>query len=192
MNVDNSIIDGCIKSDRKAQRKLYEICYGYLMSICFRYAKSEYESQELLNVGFLKVLNGLKKKSQDIPFKAWVRKVMINSIIDEFRKTKNYKQNTILVDYQQSDIEIDDEIVVNEAESKFNIEEITNMVRNLPPVTQKVFNLCIVDGYSYGEVAKLLKVSESTCRWHISSARNLLKEMIVKNQTKLKVVIGEQ
>lgn len=191
MNIESSIIDGCIKKDRRAQRRLYETCYSYLMSVCYRYASSKEEASELLNIGFLKILNGLKKKSEDVPFKFWIRRIMINSIIDEFRKSKKYKQSTILKDYQEDTIEIDNEIVVNEAESNLNKEDICNMVRELPPMTQKVFNLHIIDGYTYKETGKMLKMSEGTCRWHISSARNLLKEMIINNDKKLKIVFGE-
>jgi RNA polymerase sigma-70 factor (ECF subfamily) len=58
------------------------------------------------------------------------------------------------------------------------------MLRNLPNVTQKVFNLHVIDGYSHKEVSDMLEISVGTSKWHVSNARKLLKEQIEKNKNK--------
>ena len=54
----------------------------------------------------------------------------------------------------------------------------------------QVFNLCVLDGYEYGEVAELLETSEATCRWHVHFARKKLQQLVKKTlQTTESVII---
>ena len=89
MNIDTTLLQACRKNDRKAQSQLYKSCFGLLMSVCIRYKNDEAEARAVLNQGFLKILTNLDKYDSKIPFEAWIRRIMINTIIDEFRKIKS-------------------------------------------------------------------------------------------------------
>ena len=54
----------------------------------------------------------------------------------------------------------------------------TRLVRELPPATQAVFNLYVMEGYSHAEIGKLTGTSEGTSKWHLSEARKKLQKMI--------------
>ena len=95
MNIELELITACINHERKAEYELYKITYSYLMGVCFRYTNSREEAEENLNIGFLKILKNLDKYKPEIPFKVWIRKVMINILIDEFRKEKKHKAGII-------------------------------------------------------------------------------------------------
>ncbi|MBK9017697.1 MAG: sigma-70 family RNA polymerase sigma factor [Saprospiraceae bacterium] len=53
------------------------------------------------------------------------------------------------------------------------------MIRSLPPMSQKVFNLFAIDGYGHLEIGELLGISDGTSKWHLSFARQRLREMLV-------------
>jgi RNA polymerase sigma-70 factor (ECF subfamily) len=57
-------------------------------------------------------------------------------------------------------------------------EEILQLVRKLPPATQAVFNLYVVDGYTHKEIAGMLQISEGTSKWHLSEARKTLQKQL--------------
>ena len=38
----------------------------------------------------------MEKYKADVPFKAWIRKIMVNVLIDEFRKKEREKENVII------------------------------------------------------------------------------------------------
>ncbi|MEK7253771.1 MAG: sigma-70 family RNA polymerase sigma factor, partial [Bacteroidota bacterium] len=57
-------------------------------------------------------------------------------------------------------------------------------IKTLPPVSQKVFNLFAIDGYSHKEISELLGMSEGTSKWHLSHARQRLREMLAKIEMK--------
>jgi len=182
MNIDQTLIQACRKNDRRAQNQLYKSCFSLLMSVCIRYKKDEAEARAILNQGFLKILTNLDKYNPKVPFEAWIRRIMINTIIDEFRKYKKEKERMQYTDFAATDT-FNDKVDFNTADQMFDAEAVEYFIKQLPETTQRVFNLYIVDGYSHREVGELLDMTEGTSKWHLSSARKRLKVMIKSAMT---------
>ncbi|MEL6864162.1 MAG: sigma-70 family RNA polymerase sigma factor [Bacteroidota bacterium] len=177
MNLKQQLIADCRKGDRKAQFQLYRNCFNRLMGICMRYKKDEEEAAASLNMGFLKILNNLDKYRPEVPFEAWISRIMINNLIDEFRKDRKVRELIEYKDFSQEDPSTDS-LDFNLADQRFDAEQLEAMIRRLPPVSQKVFNLFAIDGYSHAEIANMLKMSVGTSKWHLSSARKKIQDMI--------------
>lgn len=175
MNIQPNLIALCIKQDRKAEYELYKLTYGYLMSICMRYSRDKDTASESLNMGFLKILKNLGNYKPEIPFKAWIRRVMVNTLIDEYRKNVREREKVTYVEEYFDSSDFSD---VNEALSKINYNQIVEQIGLLPEATRKVFNLFAIDGYSHKEISELLSISEGTSKWHLNAARQKLKEYI--------------
>jgi RNA polymerase sigma-70 factor (ECF subfamily) len=177
MNIDIDLITACIRKERKAQYELYKLVFRYLMSICVRYTHSYEEANEALNLGFLKILNNMEKYRAEIPFKTWIRKVMINVLIDEYRKKKrDDTKHGIIHDYAEQ-IPL---VELNNAIAKMDAERIHKLIMELPPVSQRVFNLFVIDGFEHKEIADMLGISEGTSKWHLHYSREQLKEKLAK------------
>lgn len=175
MNVQPHLIAQCIKHDRKAEYELYKLSYSYLMSICMRYSRDKDTASEILNMGYLKILNNLTSYKPEIPFKSWIRRIMVNTLIDEYRRNKQIREK---VTYVEEYFETSDFSEVNEALSKINCRQILEQINKLPEATRKVFNLFAIDGFSHKEIGELLSISEGTSKWHLNAARQKLKEYI--------------
>ena len=186
MNVELDLITACINRERKAEYELYKMTYSYLMSICFRYTNSREEAEEMLNVGFLKALKNLDKYRPGIPFQTWIRKVMINVLIDEYRKEKKHHEH---IEYVEEYAETSDYSVQNNAMTKMNVEQIHSLIMKLPPMSQKVFNLFVIDGFNHKEIGDMLDMSEGTSKWHLNFSRTKLKDMITKLTSPLKAAV---
>lgn len=175
MNIQPQLIKDCINRNRRSEYELYKLTYSYLMSICVRYTRNQDLAKEILNVGFLKILNNLDKYKEEIPFKAWIRRIMINTLIDEYRKNK--KQSEV-IDYVEEYYDNSEYAELNSALDRINTAKIHELITKLPPMAQQVFNLFVVDGYSHKEIAEMLSIEEGTSKWHLNSARTKLKEML--------------
>ncbi|PBQ34470.1 RNA polymerase subunit sigma-70 [Sphingobacteriaceae bacterium] len=175
MNIQPQLIALCIKQDRKAEYELYKVTYSYLMSICMRYSKDKDTASESLNMGFLKILKNLGTYKPEIPFKAWIRRVMVNTLIDEYRKNKREREKVTYVEEYYDSADFSD---VNEALSRINYNQLLTQINLLPEATKKVFNLFAIDGYSHKEIGELLSISVGTSKWHLNAARQKLKEYI--------------
>lgn len=175
MNVQPHLIALCLKQDRKAEYELYKQSYSYLMSICMRYSRDKDTASEALNAGYLKILKNLPSYKPEIPFKAWIRQIMINTLIDVYRKHKREREKLTYVDEYFDTADFSD---VNEALARLNCKQILDEIARLPEATRRVFNLFVIDGYSHREIGEMLEISEGTSKWHLNAARQKLKEYI--------------
>lgn len=178
MIIQPQLIALCIKQDRKAEYELYKLSYSYLMSICMRYSRDKDTASEVLNMGYMKILKNISTYKPEIPFKAWIRRIMVNTLIDEYRKNKREQAR---ISYVEEYFDSTDYSDVNEALSKFNCSQIYAEIEKLPEASKKVFNLFVIDGYSHKEIGQMLDISEGTSKWHLNAARQKLKEHIESN-----------
>lgn len=177
MQIEKELLILCQKKDRRAQFQLYRNCFSVLMSVCLRYKPNRSEAEEVLNTGFLKVLTNLNKYNESVPFDAWIRRIMINTLIDDYRTTQRHREVIQYTDFNETPY-ISQEFDLNEAQKQFDSEDLEKLLRELPPLTQKVFNLYAIDGYSHKEIATMLFMAEGTSKWHVSNARKILQEKI--------------
>jgi len=185
MDIQQTLITDCINRNSKAEYAMFKLCYSYLMSICIRYTKNEDKAKEVLNVGFYRILSNLTKYKPEVPFKAWIRKVMINTLINEYKKEKIHYGN---VQYVENYYETQNYADINDAITKIDTEQIYGFIAKLPPASQQVFNLYFIDGFKHKEIAELLNISEGTSKWHLNAAKEKLKELINQANLFLKAI----
>ena len=169
-----NLIQGCIRDERDAQRKLYRLFYGYAMSICMRYSKTKEEAVEILNDGFLKVFLKIGKYDQARSFKGWVRRIMINTAVDAYRQNlKHY--------YAEDITELEQETGEATAVDQLNYKDLIQLIGQLSPGYRAVFNLYVIDGYNHEEIAELLNISVGTSKSNLFKARAFLQARLKKN-----------
>ena len=137
-----------------------------------RYTKNENDATEILNTGFLKVyLNIQRYDPEQGNLYTWIRTVVVNNCID-FLKIKGRSA-------QYGELETAAEVCIDaEAVNRMEVSRLLHLIRQLPPATQAVFNMYVMEGYNHKEVGKLLNISEGTSKWHLSEARKSLQQMI--------------
>lgn len=158
------LIQGCLNQNIGSQRKLYECFYGYGMSICLRYAKNEIEAEEIYNDAFLKVFRNLNQYDPNFPFKGWLRKVIVNTAIDYYRKFKKHQ-----VIFESDNMEI----IADSSSLPLidNKDDILPIIQQLPPKYKLVFNLYVMEGYKHDEIAAELNISVGTSRSNLARAK---------------------
>lgn len=184
MNIDEELLVACEKKNRKAQEKLYKACYVFLIPLCMRYHKNETDARAIYNKCFLKIIKNIHTLEGDCSsFAAWAKRIMNNTLIDEYRSTKNYREK---ISKRDNDRELDYHASshVNHAETKFNEKSIMDLLEHLKPATKQVFILYVIEGYNHKEIAEMLSMSEGTSKWQLSTARKELKQLLEKEHKK--------
>jgi RNA polymerase sigma factor (sigma-70 family) len=173
--VEKNLIERCIREEPKAQYEMYRALFSLMMSVCTRYERNRQDAESKMNAGFLKILTHLKERKEEVPFELWVRRIMINTVIDDHRKNKSRKTTeTLTEEIGETDVK-----VVNDYLNQMEAEEFERMMQGLPEMSGRVFNLYAIDGFSYKEISDMLEMSEGTARWHVSQARTLLQKDIM-------------
>jgi RNA polymerase sigma-70 factor (ECF subfamily) len=175
----NSLIEQCKSNNRKAQSELYALWFSPLMRIARKYKNNEEDAASIVNDSFFKVFTNIKNYKPEVPFEAWIKRITINTVIDEFRKNKKHKAVLKLDDFVSTDF-LENDLVENIAENDLSAKDILNLIEQLDDEEKVVFNLFEIDGYSHIEIAKELEVSERTSKRYLASARNNLKKMVSK------------
>lgn len=166
-----ALVKACKKGKRASQRELYKLYYSYGMSICLRYSKNREEAQEILNDGFVKVFSNLEKYDLNLSFKAWVRRILINSAIDYYRKHHKHQHTLEIVNYQHFDESPN-------ALDNLSVQEIMRMVHKLSPAYRMVFNLYAIEGYKHQEIAEELNITVGASKSNLAKARIKLRGML--------------
>ncbi len=173
---EKDFINACVRKERWAQKKLYEEYYGKMMGICLRYAGTEDEALDILHERFIKVFRNISKYQPGTSLPAWIRRIMVNTAIDYYRKMVRRRTENI---EQAYDISSNDADAVSQCTEK----EILEGVQQLSPAYRAVFNLYIIEGYSHKEIANMLNVTESTSRSNLVKARLKLKVLLKSRYT---------
>ncbi|WP_341902952.1 MULTISPECIES: RNA polymerase sigma factor [Fluviicola] len=178
MQVTKQILLGSAENDRRSQKVLYEYCYRQFIRLCMRYYSNHEDARHALNNGFLKIVNGLQNVDLDeLNFAAWAKRIIVNTLIDEYRKNKNHNQ-LIIAKETEAELANSAEKVENLGALELNYQEILDLLKTIPPISAHVFTLYIIDGYNHKEIGDLLEISEGTSKWHLSTARKLLRERL--------------
>lgn len=169
-----SIIGACIKQDTRAQNMLYKKYFGYSKSICLRYSSNQDEAKDILNKAFYKVFINLEKYDKGQPFKAWLRKIIVNTALNYYRDNKKTRL--------EESIDLHEEINYNEnVIDHLAAEDLLRLVQQLPPAYRMVFVMHVVDGCNHREIADELGINEGTSRSNFMKARLKLQQMIKSN-----------
>lgn len=162
-----------MRNHRQSQELLYRQFYGFAMSVCMRYAPSRDSALDVLNDGFLKVFTRLDQYEPSQSFKSWLRRIMINTAIDNYRQEARYSQ--------QSDIERAEQLSSpNEPDvyTQLAHDELMALVQRLSPAYRLVFNLYAIDGFAHDEIADKLGISVGSSKSNLARARENLRNLL--------------
>lgn len=172
-----NIIQGCRNNNGSDQEQLFKLMYNYGMSIASRYGDNLSDSEDIANEAFYKMFKSIHSYQDKIPFKLWLRKIIINCGIDHYRKSKGkksqaYRPRTFSSNFNQGALDMESEYLLA-------------MIRKLTPQYRIVFVMHVIEGFSHEEVSEKLNISKGTSKSNLSKARKKLQEMIlIHNQQK--------
>lgn len=180
-------IRGCALNQRESQKKIYNAFYGYAMAICDRYTNSEQDGLEILNDGFLKIFREIANykpayTDEVSSFKGWLRKIMIYTAIDHFRKQQKHQ---VVGELDSTLLHLPAQ--VETATDKISYDEIIRFIQDMTPVYRTVLNLFIIEGFSHEEIANQLHISVGTSKSNLAKARKQLQKILFKENQVIQI-----
>jgi RNA polymerase sigma-70 factor (ECF subfamily) len=172
------LLNQALNGERRAQLELYQLCYPVLISVARRYYRNTDEQMTVVNNAFVKVIQFLATYETG-RFLSWVKRIISNEIIDEYRRNKRYHE-LYRFDAAVEDRGFDD----YQTDAVFTNEQLQDLLMQLSEPARLVFNLFAIEGYAHKEIAAMLGVTEETSKWHTKMARKKLKELILNYHEK--------
>lgn len=181
MTDSQKLVKDCIKGRREAQWQLYHQFAGKMLAVCYRYTKSIIDAEDVLQEGFVKVFTHLNQYNAEGELGAWIRRIMVNTAINYLKKNSRYQAELSFSDLQMHPVYFEN------PELHMQAKELADLIRQLPPGFQTIFNLHAVEGYTHVEIGQMLGINEGTSRSQYSRARALLISWIKKNDIDSKI-----
>jgi RNA polymerase sigma-70 factor (ECF subfamily) len=175
------LVKDCLKGKAAAQKQLYEHFAGTMLSVCYRYTKSMADAEDVMQEGFVKVFLNLHQYRSQGELGGWIRRIMVTTAINFLKRNERYQSDMLFPEDHLH-------VVSNEPhpEMQMSAKELADLIRQLPPGYQTIFNLHAVEGYSHVEIGKILGIKESTSRSQYARARNLLIQWIDQKNNDIK------
>lgn len=175
----DKIIELCRKGDRAAQKELYERFSPKLFAVCLRYSKNRMEAEDYLHEGFMKIFAKIDQFKHQGPLEAWMRRIMVNTILEAFRKNSRMPTtNETRIPADLTDEENED----NDLNESADINEVLKLIEELPEKYRIVLNLYVLEDFSHEEIARQLGISVGTSKSNLSRARQWLKKRLGKEK----------
>ncbi len=175
------LVERCLKGIESAQKQLYDRFSKQMLGVCYRYAANRDDAYDLFQDGFIKVFEKLHMYNGKGPLGAWIRRTIVNNILDELRRQKRQMRydDDFRADFLTHNDGWDDAMELDGGET-ISRDQIMELVQSLPTGYRTVFNLYAVEEYSHKEIADMLGITESTSKTQYRKAKGHLKKMIME------------
>lgn len=142
-----------------------------MFGVCLRYAKDSTEAEDNLQEGFIRVFTNLKSFRHDGSLEGWIRRIMVNVSLEKIRKQYMlYPVENVSV---YDSVNVSDDVI-----AKMSADDLLQLIRELPPRYQLVFNLFVFEGMTHQEIAKEMEINEGTSKSNLARAREILKKKV--------------
>ena len=182
------LVRRCIAGDAAAWEELVERYHRRIYNICYRFAGSADDAQDLTQDVFIKMYRTLN--TYDIErgaFMTWVTTMARNLLVDHFRKTK---QDRVTDSLDVAPTEREDAMPLSEqlpdtaappdarAQSQQVGETVHRALQKLSPDLREAVILRDLQDMDYREIATVLKVPEGTVKSRINRGRAELARLL--------------
>ena len=135
-----------------------------MKSVAFNLLGSEADAEDAVQEAFLKAHRSLAAFRGGAALHTWIYRALINTCLDEGRRRARRPAG------EPSDVAADPRHDLRA--------ELRRAIGSLDPRSRAVFLIAAVEGFSHGEIAAMLEITETNSRTLLLEARRRLQEML--------------
>ena len=170
------LINSCIAGSKAAQVELYRTYAPTMFAVCLRYANDHHSAQDFLQEGFIKVFQNIDRFKGTGSFEGWLKRIFINTAIEQLRKNKKFAHADLDQEYQISNNDLN-------ALDNLAVEDLLQLLKKLPEGYRTIFNLYVIEGYNHKEIADMLGISDGTSKSQLARARKTIQNLIQEQKS---------
>lgn len=186
-DIDAKIVNRCKRGDKAAFAELMERYQRKVYSIALGMVKNQEDAMDITQDAFVKVHRYLGNFQGTSSFYTWLYRIVFNLSIDHMRRSGK-RTNTEYDErfgnqHEEQDVshfmanrnDLNPSKVIGRKELADRIQE---AMLELPPYHQAVIIMREIEGLSYTEMAKIMKVSKGTIMSRLHHARQKLRRAL--------------
>jgi len=190
---ENSLIDRALKRDESAYSELVGLYKGKVAATVYSILGKDYV-EEISHEAFIRAFSSIKEYRRDSSFYTYLIKITVNLCRDEIRRKQikrifNFTEifgrsdndNSSARSYGQEQVQ---DGTAGDPVSLYDTGETITIVREemekLPVILREAVTLREIDELSYGEIAKMLRISVGTAKTRVFRARQVLRDKLME------------
>jgi len=182
------LVRRCASGDAVAWEEIVQRFHRRIYNICYRFAGSQEDAQDLTQDVFIKVYRTVGSfDGEKASFNTWLTTVTRNLLVDHFRKTRNDRTTDSIDAAQGSDEDgptLADRLASDRPGQQFHVESrerremVHRALQQISPDLREAVILRDLQDMDYREIAQVLKVPEGTVKSRINRGRAELARLL--------------
>jgi RNA polymerase sigma-70 factor, ECF subfamily len=182
------LVRRCASGDAAAWEEIVQRFHRRIYNICYRFAGSADDAQDLTQEVFIKVFRTVGSfDGEKASFNTWLTTVTRNLLVDHFRKKRNDRVTDSMDAVHGADQDgpsVADQLAGNgpspqvHVESQERREMVHRALQQISPDLREVVILRDLQDLDYREIAQVLKVPEGTVKSRINRGRAELARLL--------------
>ena len=182
---EKELIDRALQGDEAAFSEIIDLYKGKVAATVYSILGRDYV-EEISHEAFIRAFNSIRRYRRDSSFYTYLIRITVNLCRDEIRR-KQIKRifNFTEVFSRNDDYDVQEQIETGSASDPINIydsgesiEIVREEMEQLPPLLRVAVTMREIDGLSYSEISKLLKISVGTAKTRVFRARQILRDKL--------------
>lgn len=146
------------------------------MAVAWEFAQTREDAEDMVQDGFLRVLEALPSYDPGRPFAPWFFTIVRNV-------GRNAASRNASISFTSLPEELEVEEEPGRCEERIDLEALMSrmpaLMESLAPMQRRCLELCDLEGFSAKEVGEMLDVAPATVRVHLHRARASLRVQLV-------------
>lgn len=176
MEEDIELVNKCLLKDTDAFEKLIDRYQKPIYNFGMRMFGNSDDAEELTQVVFIKTWERLESYNSQFKFFSWIYRIAVNESLNISKREKNKDRLESDNEYKSS----------SSIESEFDRDEQVKKIHEALTEIDVNYRIVIILRHymdlSYQEIAKLIGIPEKTVKSRLFSARNMMKEILLKKE----------
>jgi len=161
-----------IAGDRVAGRELYDAHAPRVYRLVFRLAGDEELAKDFTQETFIRAFARLSEFRGDAALGTWLHSIAVSVALNGMRKQRRFRQ-------RETDLDDAPEVAWNPNRGEPDLRaRLHAAIAELSEIYRTVVVMHDVEGYTHGDIARILGIPEGTSKARLSAARAKLRERL--------------
>jgi RNA polymerase sigma-70 factor (ECF subfamily) len=171
--IEETVIEACKRGDHDAFAALFEAHRDRVYSIALRFSGDPAVAMDIAQETFLKLLSAIKDFRGEASFDSWVYRLVVNSCLDQKRRTRRWMPEDLLGALRASGESVLQRLLREETQ-----QSVQQVVATLAPEQRIVVILRYTEGLSYDDIGEILGCPAGTVASRLNRAHKVLERRL--------------
>jgi len=151
-----------------------------MFNTALRIMQDSNDAEDVMQEAFLSAFTKLDSFKGEVPFGAWLKRIVINRSLTEVNKKSKLQEVKLEVVSHKLEDQSSDEGFSQLDLTNTKVQEVMSAMGKLKNSYRIILNLSLIEGYDNEEITKILNISNENCRTTISRAKSKLRKILIE------------